>query len=37
LKYLFLLFSDDKQLIYKILNNYVINTEAHLLPISHWE
>lgn len=32
LKYLFLLFSDDKILIKKLLNSYIINTEAHLIP-----
>lgn len=32
LKYLFLLFSDDKQLLNKILHHYVLNTEAHLIP-----
>lgn len=33
LKYLYLLFSDDKRLIIKILDNYVFNTEAHLIPL----
>lgn len=33
LKYLFLLFSDDKLLVNKILNHYVFNTEAHLIPL----
>ncbi|RWS10141.1 endoplasmic reticulum mannosyl-oligosaccharide 1:2-alpha-mannosidase-like protein, partial [Dinothrombium tinctorium] len=33
LKYLFLLFSDDKVLIHKLLNNYIFNTEAHLIPL----
>ena len=33
LKYLYLLFSDDKQLISKILDHYVFNTEGHLIPL----
>jgi mannosyl-oligosaccharide alpha-1,2-mannosidase len=33
LKYLYLLHSDDKALINKILNHYVFNTEAHLIPL----
>lgn len=33
LKYLYLLFSDDKTLISKMLNHYVFNTEAHLIPL----
>ena len=33
LKYLFLLFSDDTDLIDTILNDYVINTEAHLINL----
>jgi len=33
LKYLFLLFSDDSKLIETILNNFVINTEAHLINL----
>ncbi|XP_053201986.1 endoplasmic reticulum mannosyl-oligosaccharide 1,2-alpha-mannosidase-like [Panonychus citri] len=31
LKYLYLLFSDDEQLIHKILNHYIFNTEGHLV------
>ncbi|RWS22894.1 endoplasmic reticulum mannosyl-oligosaccharide 1:2-alpha-mannosidase-like protein, partial [Leptotrombidium deliense] len=33
LKYLYLLFSDDKVLIDKLLNYFVFNTEAHLIPV----
>ena len=33
LKYLFLLFSDDQQLISTILDRFVINTEAHLIQL----
>ena len=33
LKYLYLLFSDDKALISKMLDNYLFNTEAHLIPL----
>lgn len=32
LKYLYLLFMDDKIIINKLLNNYIFNTEGHLLP-----
>ncbi|KAH9416604.1 Endoplasmic reticulum mannosyl-oligosaccharide 1,2-alpha-mannosidase [Dermatophagoides pteronyssinus] len=32
LKYLYLLFMDDHKIIRKLLNNYVFNTEGHLLP-----
>lgn len=32
LKYLYLLFCDDKQIINKIFDSYVINTEGHLFP-----
>ena len=38
LKYLFLLFSDDPRVV--SLDHWVINTEAHLLPIwdgYYWE
>lgn len=34
LKYLFLLFSDDQQLVHKILDHYVMNTEGHLIPLT---
>lgn len=33
LKYFYLIFCDDKRMIGTILNKYVFNTEAHLLPI----
>ena len=33
LKYLFLLFSDDKSLVNKILDHYVFNSEGHLIPM----
>lgn len=33
LKYLFLLFSDDQQLIGDLLDHWVINTEAHLIRL----
>ncbi|KAI1290261.1 Endoplasmic reticulum mannosyl-oligosaccharide 1,2-alpha-mannosidase [Halotydeus destructor] len=33
LKYLFLLFSEDKNLIRKILDHYIMNTEAHFIPM----
>lgn len=34
LKYLYLLHSDDTILVSKLMNNYVFNTEAHLIPIT---
>lgn len=33
LKYLFLLFTDDSKLIDNLFDNYVINTEGHLIKI----
>lgn len=33
LKYLYLIFCDDKHIVGTILNNYVFNTEAHLFPL----
>lgn len=33
LKYLYLIFCDDKQIVGTILNNYVFNTEGHMFPI----
>lgn len=32
LKYFYLLFCDDKVVIEKLLNNYIFNTEAHIVP-----
>lgn len=33
LKYLYLTFCDDRRIVGTLLNNYVFNTEAHILPI----
>jgi hypothetical protein len=33
LKYMYLIFCDDKQIVGSILNNYVFNTEGHMFPI----
>lgn len=33
LKYLYLIFCDDRHIVGTLLNNYVFNTEAHLMPI----
>lgn len=33
LKYLYLIFCDDSHIVGTLLNNYVFNTEAHLLPV----
>ncbi|OTF73785.1 endoplasmic reticulum mannosyl-oligosaccharide [Euroglyphus maynei] len=32
LKYLYLLFMDDHNIVRKLLNNYIFNTEGHILP-----
>lgn len=37
LKYLFLVFCDDSEIVSKLLNNHVFNTEAHLLPLPTWK
>lgn len=33
LKYLYLVYCDDRHIVGTLLNNYVFNTEAHMLPI----
>lgn len=33
LKYLYLLFCDDRHIVGTLLNNYVFNTEGHIMPI----
>lgn len=33
LKYLYLTFCDDRHIVGTLLNNYIFNTEAHMLPI----
>jgi len=33
LKYLYLIFCDDRHIVGTLLNNYVFNTEAHMIPI----
>lgn len=33
LKYLYLVFCDDRHIVSTLLNNYVFNTEAHIMPI----
>jgi len=32
LKYLYLLFCDDKQIVNKLLDSYIFNTEGHIHP-----
>ena len=32
LKYLFLLFNDDKRVTNALLNDYIFNTEGHIFP-----